>query len=480
MKHTDILGHRYKWLIYLIDILIHVAVFTFLVYFVVERAGWRNYDSDSRFYYDRFGHLFVLLVCYISSVALVRIRTKDLESGIETFIRAGFQVFFTYVFFAISVGILYHTFPGHLLMWSSLSTVVIIPLVHLLITKIIVHRRRQESNVIKTVFVGIDENGRSLCEQFGRGYSTRSYRTLGFFGQDAEGKEAEVAIKGIGEVPVLGSVADVIGYLQANDVDELYCSLNPAYHKREVNEIIDFCNKHFITFYYVPDMDGYVHRRLHFTKFGDVTLIKLHNEPLADPYNIAFKRLFDIVFSGLVLVTIFPIVWFFVAIITKCTSPGPVFFRQKRTGYNGKSFTCLKFRSMKVNVDADKLQATSDDPRKTKFGDFLRRSSIDELPQFINVFRGDMSVVGPRPHMEYHTEVYSGIISDYLVRHLCKPGITGWAQVCGCRGETKKVEEMEARVAHDIWYIENWSMLLDLRIILRTIFQVVKKDSQAY
>lgn len=475
MKHTDILGHRYKWVLYLTDVLIHVAVFTFLVYFVVERAGWRNYDTDSRFYYDRFGHLFVLLMCYVASVALVRIRTKDLESGIETYIRAGFQVFFTYVFFAVSVGILYHTFPGHLLMWSSLSAAFIIPLVHLLITKIIVRRRHQDSNVIKTVFVGIDENGKSLCEQFGKGYSTRSYRTLGFFGEGAS-----VNVGGAGEVPVLGGISDVTAFLQSNDVDELYCCLNPAKFRDEVNGIIECCNRSFITFYYVPDMDGYVQRRLHFSRFGDVTLIKLHNEPLADPYKSACKRLFDIVFSGIVLVTIFPVVWLFVAIITKCTSPGPVLFRQKRTGYNGKSFTCLKFRSMKVNADADRVQATSGDPRKTKFGDFLRRSSIDELPQFINVFRGDMSVVGPRPHMEYHTEVYSGIISDYLVRHLCKPGITGWAQVCGCRGETKKVEEMEARVAHDIWYIENWSMLLDLRIILRTVIQIVKKDSQAY
>ena len=136
---------------------------------------------------------------------------------------------------------------------------------------------------------------------------------------------------------------------------------------------------------------------------------------------------------------------------------------------------------MKENKEADKLQATKDDPRKTPFGDFLRRSSIDELPQFINVFIGNMSIIGPRPHMEYHTDMYSALISNYMVRHLAKPGITGWAQINGCRGETKTLEEMADRVEHDIWYIENWSLLLDVEIFFKTIRQVMPgRDKQAY
>ena len=136
---------------------------------------------------------------------------------------------------------------------------------------------------------------------------------------------------------------------------------------------------------------------------------------------------------------------------------------------------------MKENKEADKVQATKDDPRKTPFGDFLRRSSIDELPQFINVFIGNMSIIGPRPHMEYHTDMYSALISNYMVRHLAKPGITGWAQINGCRGETKTLEEMADRVEHDIWYIENWSLLLDVEIFFKTIWQVMPgRDKQAY
>ena len=152
----------------------------------------------------------------------------------------------------------------------------------------------------------------------------------------------------------------------------------------------------------------------------------------------------------------------------------------RREGENGQTFRCIKFRSMRVNADADRVQATRDDPRKTRFGDFLRRSSIDELPQFINVLRGDMSIVGPRPHMLQHTEQYSKLINKYMVRHLIKPGITGWAQVTGYRGETHSLSQMEGRVRRDIWYLENWSLLLDIRIIFMTVWNALRQDENAY
>ncbi len=173
------------------------------------------------------------------------------------------------------------------------------------------------------------------------------------------------------------------------------------------------------------------------------------------------KRGFDIAFSGTFLI-FSPVIFIPVAIAIKLSSPGPVFFRQKRTGYMGRDFLCWKFRTMRVNEQADGMQATRNDPRKTKLGDFLRRTSIDELPQFINVFMGDMSIVGPRPHMLKHTEDYRRLISQYMVRHLIKPGITGWAPVSGYRGQTEELWHMERRVEHDIWYIQHWSFLLDL------------------
>ena len=215
-------------------------------------------------------------------------------------------------------------------------------------------------------------------------------------------------------------------------------------------------------------------------QFGDTYVLALYNEPLQSLSSRMVKRTFDIIFSGLFLCTLFPIIYIVVAAITKFTMPGPIFFKQTRTGYDGKDFLMYKFRSMKVNSDADTKQATKDDDRVTPWGRFLRHSSIDELPQFINVFLGDMSVVGPRPHMLAHTEYYSQRISDYMIRHYVKPGITGWAQTHGERGETKEVEDMARRVEKDIWYVEHWSLSLDLHIIVKTIRDAIVGDSKAY
>ena len=192
------------------------------------------------------------------------------------------------------------------------------------------------------------------------------------------------------------------------------------------------------------------------------------------------KRIFDIVFSLLFLCTLFIPILLIVTIVTELTMPGPVFFRQKRTGLNGKEFTCLKFRSMKVNAQADSLQATKGDSRVTRWGEIMRHTSLDELPQFINVLLGDMSVVGPRPHMLKHTEEYSQLIDKYMVRHYVKPGITGWSQVTGFRGETQTLDQMEGRVKGDIWYIEHWNFWLDLLIIFKTVANVFKGDEEAY
>lgn len=201
--------------------------------------------------------------------------------------------------------------------------------------------------------------------------------------------------------------------------------------------------------------------------------------PLNRGINPLIKRAFDLVVSGTFLL-VSPIIFIPIAIAIKCTSKGPVFFKQKRTGIHGSEFMCYKFRSMKVNVDADRLQATEDDPRKTKLGDFLRRSSLDELPQFYNVFVGNMSVVGPRPHMISHTEEYTRLVDKYMIRHAVKPGITGWAQVNGYRGGTKHLWQMEKRVEYDVWYITNWNIFLDFKIVLMTIFNGLRGEENAY
>ena len=202
--------------------------------------------------------------------------------------------------------------------------------------------------------------------------------------------------------------------------------------------------------------------------------------PLNIKYNRIIKRAFDLVVSAVVLCTLFPFICLIVGLIIKLTSPGPIFFVQKRTGKDGKDFNCYKFRSMKVNKEANEMQATVNDPRKTPFGNFIRNTSIDEIPQFINVFLGDMSLIGPRPHMVKHTETYSKLIANYMDRHAVKPGITGWAQVTGLRGETQELFQMENRVKADIWYIENWSFLLDMKILTKTFLTILLGDKNAY
>ncbi len=234
-----------------------------------------------------------------------------------------------------------------------------------------------------------------------------------------------------------------------------------------------------VRFYLVPDIQNYFNRRLKLTFIDETPMLSLREEPLRLLWNRITKRTFDFVFSSLVLILIFPIVFIIFGTIIKLGSKGPVFFKQKRTGLNGRDFICYKFRSMRQNKDADKVQAKAGDMRITRVGAFMRKTNIDELPQFINVFINDMSIVGPRPHMLSHTEQYSALIDEYMVRHLVKPGITGLAQVSGYRGETETVDKMESRVKADIEYLENWSIWLDIKIILLTVFNVFRGDPNA-
>ena len=191
------------------------------------------------------------------------------------------------------------------------------------------------------------------------------------------------------------------------------------------------------------------------------------------------KRGFDVLFSLCFLCLVFPFVLLVVFILTECTMPGKLFFVQKRTGLNGKTFKCYKFRTMKQNSQSDVLQATKGDERVTRWGHIMRKTSLDETPQFINVLLGDMSIVGPRPHMLKHTDEFTELVAGYMLRHQVKPGVTGWSQVNGYRGEIKKVEDIQNRVKFDLWYIDNWSFFLDLQIIFKTMALCFGNDRHA-
>lgn len=330
--------------------------------------------------------------------------------------------------------------------------------------QVLKYLRKIGRNTKSVLFIGAGHN-LSYLHKLMMGDLSTGYRFLGYF-EDSESQHLPKTLER------LGNVSQALSWLQGHSPDMVFCNL-PSSRSSEILAIMNYCESHFIRFCSVPNVRNYVHRAMEVEMIDDMPVLTLRHEPLRNPFNRFLKRSFDLVFSAIFLITCFWWICIIVTIITKITMPGPVFFRQKRNGILGEEFYCWKFRSMKVNADADRLQATKDDPRKTRWGNIMRKTNIDELPQFLNVFLGQMSIVGPRPHMVRHTEEYSSLIDKYMVRHWVKPGVTGWAQVTGARGETEHLWQMEDRITKDIWYIENWSLWLDLRIIFLTIYNIL-------
>jgi Undecaprenyl-phosphate glucose phosphotransferase len=278
---------------------------------------------------------------------------------------------------------------------------------------------------------------------------------------------------------LLGDASNLMKFLMDNDVDEIFWKVGEE-EDPQLKEIIDYCENNLIRFKLIPYFGVPISgRQPNIDLYQGIPIVTLRKEPLQRPFNRLMKRLFDFLFSLLVLLIITPLIFPWIAIAIKLNSKGPVFFKQLRSGENNIQFWCYKFRTMSVNILSDELQATKNDLRITSVGRFLRKTNFDELPQFYNVLKGDMTVVGPRPHMLKHTEDYSKLIGNFLVRQFAKPGITGWAQVTGLRGETAEVIEMKKRVDADIWYLENWSFFLDIRIIFMTIQNMIAGDKNA-
>lgn len=267
--------------------------------------------------------------------------------------------------------------------------------------------------------------------------------------------------------------------IEKKTIDEVFIVKN-AISSKELYEIVFQIDNGSVRVRIIPDFFKFYTKPQQIIYLDNTPVLSIRPEPLESLFNRMLKRFFDIVFSTFVI--LFIISWLapLIIIFIKLSSPGPVFFKQKRSGRDSNPFICFKFRSMHLNENSDKVAATKNDDRVTRFGQFLRRTSLDELPQFFNVLIGNMSVVGPRPHMILHSESYSNLISMYKVRYNIKPGITGWAQVNGYRGEIKEFDQLKKRVEHDIWYLENWSILIDLQIILLTIYGIFIPSKNAY
>ena len=274
-------------------------------------------------------------------------------------------------------------------------------------------------------------------------------------------------------------INECLSFVLKTKTDEIYCSMTDL-SDSQINDIIDFADNNLKTLKFIPNEKQILSRNVKFEYYGYVPVISLRNILQDETLNKVIKRVFDILFSILIIVGLLSWLTPILALIIKWESKGPLFFIQKRNGLNYKEFNCYKFRSMEVNDKADLDLSSKNDVRITKVGKFIRKTSIDELPQFFNVLLADMSVVGPRPHMVSVANLYALNVDKFMARHFVKPGITGLAQTKGFRGEVETDEDIINRVKYDIFYMENWSILLDIKIIFNTIFNTLKGDEKAY
>lgn len=317
------------------------------------------------------------------------------------------------------------------------------------------------------------------------GYNETAKKLASHFEQDALNTEIigfvedEENVQELSHYPVLANVDETLRVAKERNVQEIFSTITPEQNKY-IYDLMYQSEKECIRFRIVPNLSVFVTREVHIEYYGELPILSLRKEPLDDVGNRIKKRALDLGIS--LFVTVFILSWLMplIGILILLESGRPVFFKQLRTGRDKKPFYCWKFRSMRKNKEADLRQASKDDNRITALGRFLRKSSLDEFPQFINVLRGEMSLVGPRPHMLKHTSDYSKVVNDYMVRQFIKPGITGWAQINGYRGEIFNPEQIRMRVNKDLWYLENWTLWLDIRILFLTVYYIFKGDSKAY
>ncbi len=411
----------------------------------------------------------VVNVCYFPMITWMRGRRHDYRAiTMESVARVSSLEVITHALCFLSLSSFLHiNIAGKVYVFYYGFLFVCLTFFRLAANYIIKSFRRRGFNFTKVVIIGTGPTAVRLYNamQTDAGYG---YRVLGFFDDNPADDFHHDRVYSMDEL------ADIV---ERKKVRQIFYTLSG--HSSALVRSIKIADDHVADFYYVPQIPRTLARGFELHTIGPLPVLSIRRNPLKSVLNRAIKRAFDIVFSSIFL-CIYPLIYIPVAIAIKISSPGPVYFKQERTGYLGKTFMCYKFRTMRMNEGADRTQATENDPRKTRLGNFLRRTSLDELPQFINVWKGDMSVVGPRPHMLKHTEDYTRLVDQYMVRHAVKPGITGWAQVNGYRGITDELWKMERRVEHDVWYIENWTFLLDLKIIVRTVLNAIKGEKNAF
>jgi putative colanic acid biosynthesis UDP-glucose lipid carrier transferase len=374
------------------------------------------------------------------------------------------QFFFTSLITFAYAGYMYKQVNTQEVGWYILSSFVLVALlkysIYVFLKK---YRLLYGGNFRNVVIVGNGKSAEEL-EHFFNNNLDYGYHLIQIFNLKTNKKEELEACK---------------NFVVAHKIDEIYASLH-SLTNNEIDDLIHFADNSLKTIKFLPDSKNTFLRNLAVEYYDYLPIISLRTIPLDVAVNKRLKRIFDIVFSLVVILGILSWITPIIAVLIRLESKGPIIFKQKRNGLNYEEFYCYKFRSMHLNPFADLEQVQKNDPRITKIGKILRKTSIDELPQFLNVLLGVMSVVGPRPHMVSHTEMYAKSVDKFMVRHFIQPGITGLAQINGFRGEVETETDIINRVKYDIFYIENWTMLLDIKIVFTTILNTIKGEKKAY
>ena len=448
---------RYSYLIRPLQIIIDILIINIIVYFIYD-------EQYLNIYFLSYITIFWLVTSYFLGFYKVYRYTKFLR--LFTLLGRQFLLFILgyFAYFGIfKEGTIVNN--QFLILMLIIISISFIKLSWLFLLK---KYRSFGNNFRTTIVIGFDDSTKNIIKIF-KSKSNLGYKYLGFFSKKLHKKKE-----------YLGNLDAVFEYAIQNTVDEIYCSLT-ALSNEQIKKINKFALDKQIILKLIPDVNELYSKNRSIEYYGDsLMVLNVNKLPFDFTENFYLKRFFDILFSVFVCLFILswliPILW----VLVKLESKGPLVFKQGREGLNGKEFICYKFRSMRINKESNKIHATKNDVRVTKLGAFLRKTSMDELPQFLNVLLGDMSVVGPRPHLETLSLEYQKDVDDYLKRHIVKPGITGLAQIGGYRGEIKKKSDIKNRVRLDIFYIENWSFFLDIKIIIQTVLNVFKGEEKAY
>lgn len=428
---------------------------------------WSGYS------FEAYHLLMMVIVFLVSSYVYDRVNPyHEWEEG-SLIDYAGDVVLGWIIIILVISGLGYFTQLGAYIQKSGLLAWFILTPLALIFSHVVMRKMAEKmlggNGVRSAVIVGANKVGIELAERI----ANTSYSLIenkGFFDDRMTLRNAKSL-----HSPILGRIDEVSDYVRKNGIQMIFVSLPMSAHPR-IRELLDGLQNGTASIYFVPDI--YVFDLMHARtdSVGGMPVVAVCETPFIGLNNY-IKRVSDIILAIIILILISPILCA-VAVAVKLSSPGPILFKQRRYGLNGEEITVYKFRSMTVCEDgATVTQATKNDTRVTRVGGVLRRTSLDELPQFINVLQGRMSIVGPRPHAVAHNEMYRKLIKGYMLRHKVKPGITGWAQVHGFRGETDTLDKMESRVKYDLEYLRKWSVWLDIYIILRTVWIVLRKDN---